>query len=72
MEKFNEHGILDWNFYENKAKKMTDAQLVYSMKDAYSAAQSLNGVRGGGACKGENFYWDEGHCYANELRKRHK
>jgi len=70
MEKFNEHGILDRTFYEDKAKKMSTAQLMWSMKDAYTASKSLKGVSGNGACKGELFYLDEGHVYSDELRKR--
>ena len=69
MDRHNGTSILDWNYYESKAKKMTDAQLLYSIEDCKQAESSAPDYAAF-PCKASAFYSDEKCVYADELRRR--
>ncbi|HUS49505.1 MAG TPA: hypothetical protein VMZ91_05035 [Candidatus Paceibacterota bacterium] len=52
---------IDWNREEERAKRMTDEELQYSIKDAYEAAQ---------AGMNEGKYMDQISVYRQELNRR--
>ena len=71
MERHNGTSILDWNFYEGQAKKMTDEQLLYSIEDCKRAESSAPDYACF-PCKASSFYSDEKHVLVMELNKRRK
>jgi hypothetical protein len=56
----------DFANWEARAKIMTDAQLLYSARDARSAAQAMRGWNP----IAEGRYDDEAFTYGDELRRR--
>jgi hypothetical protein len=71
MNLHNGTSILDWNYYESKAKKMSDAQLLFSIDDCKKAESSAPD-HATFPCKASGFYSDEKCVYADELRRRLK
>lgn len=61
---------VDFAALESRAASMTLAELAYCRREAHDAAENLKGVRGFGACKGENYYRDECSVYGAEMRRR--
>jgi hypothetical protein len=65
--------IINWTHYENKAKAMTDAQLLFVIRDCTSAIEAqrgIEGIRNDRGIKYSGFYEDERHTYSDELRRR--
>ncbi len=58
----------DFVKWAEKAKTMTDAELVWSTRDAFQASRLLDKVDGTRA----GYYADEGHTYNQELNNRRK
>jgi hypothetical protein len=56
----------DFARWENKARTMTDAELVYAARDAREAEARM---RGWNPVK-EGYYSDEASTYGDELRRR--
>jgi hypothetical protein len=69
MERHNGTSILDWNYYESRAKKMTDGALLYSIRDCKEALSNAPD-EASFPCKGSGFYSDELCVYVDELRRR--
>jgi predicted nucleic acid-binding Zn ribbon protein len=67
----NGTSILDWNYYESKAKRMNEDQLRFSIQDC-KAAMKAAPSEATFPCKGEGFYMDEMCVYSDELRRRQK
>jgi len=61
--------IIDWSHYEDKAKKMTDAQLLFSIRDCKQAYE-VAPAEANFPCKAAGFYADEMYTYSDELRRR--
>ena len=58
----------DFATWEAKAKSMTDAELLWSARDARAAAEAMRGWNP----IAEGRYDDEGHVYGDEIRRRRK
>jgi hypothetical protein len=71
MNNHNGLSILNWKHYEDQAKKMTDAQLLYSIEDCKKAESSAPDYACF-PCKASSFYSDEKHVYVGELNRRRK
>ena len=56
----------DFSRWEAKAKAMTDAELLYSARDARAAAEAMRGWNP----IAEGRYDDEAFTYGDELRRR--
>ena len=56
----------DFATWEERAKGMTDAELLYSAQDARRAAEAMRGWNP----IAEGRYDDEAHTYGDELRRR--
>jgi hypothetical protein len=56
----------DFQLWEAKAKAMTDAELLYSARDARQAEQAMRGWNP----IAEGRYSDEASTYGDELRRR--
>ena len=69
MNTHNGTSIIDWRYYEKKAKSMTEDQLRYVIQDCREAMKSAP-AEANFPCKAEGFYADEVHVYSGELRKR--
>ena len=69
----NEHTVIatyataeDFATWEAKAKSMTDAELLWSARDARAAAEAMRGWNP----IVEGRYDDEAHTYGDEIRRR--
>lgn len=69
MQLHNGTSILDWKHYEKKAKAMTDAQLLFSIRDCQQAVDAAP-EEANFPCKAQGFYLDEMYTYSDELRRR--
>ena len=56
----------DFAHWEERAKGMTDAELLYSARDARAAAEAMRGWNP----IAEGRYDDEAHTYGDEIRRR--
>ena len=67
--------ILDWNYYETKARGMSEDQLRFCIDDCRQAIEAQKGIEGyynDRGIKYSGFYEDERHVYVMELNKRKK
>jgi hypothetical protein len=63
---------LDWNATEEKARGMTVAELLYSIRDCSEAAEAAWALEKAGnpVSKTQGYYHDELSVYARELERR--
>ena len=57
---------------ETKARRMTESELRWSMKDAKAAAEIHDEMDRQGTPNNSGKYWDQYHTYGKELTKRVK
>jgi hypothetical protein len=69
MDKHNGTSIIDWRYYEKRARQLTDDQLRYVIQDCREAMVAAP-AEANFPCKAEGFYADEVHVYSGELRRR--
>ena len=60
--------MFDFKKYEAKAKTMTDAELLYVIRDCREAAEAMKGHNP----EREGHYEDEAHTCAMEITRRRK